>query len=212
MAYDKSNIPTNPQFKDITGHVHGRLTAIAFHGHDAYRKALWLWQCECGQSRIIRSGVVVAGQTHSCGCLAREETIARHTIHGQSAQRTPEYGVWAGMIQRGTNTDLVNYAGRGIGVCERWRDFVNFYADMGKRPTPKHTLERKDNNGDYEPDNCIWADRITQGNNRRNNVLYTFNGTTQTLRRWATQLDKPIDRLRGRLKRGWSIERAFTHP
>lgn len=102
------------------------------------------------------------------------------------------------------------YGGRGITVCRRWKAFEAFFADMGPRPSPHHTIERKDNCGDYTPSNCIWATRKQQMNNQRNNHIITFLGKTQTLAQWVDELHMPA--LRVRLGRGWSVQRAFTQP
>lgn len=121
--------------------------------------------CDCGAEVTIRIGEW--GKTKSCGCYRREVTIARSTRHGQA--NTPVYMAWADMVHRCSNPDhkrWPDYGGRGITVCERWRDFANFYADMGERPSGL-TLDRIDNERGYEPSNCRWASRSTQSKNRR---------------------------------------------
>lgn len=106
-----------------------------------------------------------------------------------------------------------NYAARGIKVCDRWREsFANFLADMGPRPSSRHSIERKDNNGHYEPDNCVWATSAEQLRNTRRTRKITFNGKTQCLRDWATEKGWPYTTLRNRFVRGWSVERALTEP
>jgi len=102
-------------------------------------------------------------------------------------QHRPEYSVWADMRSRCTNTNrkcYADYGARGIKVCERWDSFENFYSDMGKRPTSKHSIERDDVNGDYEPSNCRWATQVEQANNKTNSVYYTYKGTTKTFANW----------------------------
>jgi len=132
----------------------------------------------------------------------------------QRRKANMEYGVWAQMIQRCTNPKQIGYAsygGRGITVCERWRNYENFIADMGKRPSAKHSIERNNNDGDYEPGNCYWATRFQQGRNRSDNRIITFNGRTQCLKDWATETGMKIATLKNRLDAdGWSIERALT--
>ncbi|MFE0766129.1 hypothetical protein [Streptomyces smyrnaeus] len=121
--------------------------------------------CDCGTPRTVLFGEW--GKTKSCGCLRREVTAARSTTHGHS--RTSIYGTWADMVARctrPTHQRWADYGGRGITVCERWRDFANFLADMGERPAGME-LDRIDNDRGYEPGNCRWADGSTQAKNRR---------------------------------------------
>jgi hypothetical protein len=121
-----------------------------------------------------------------------------------------------GMKQRCSNPNATNYArygGRGIAVCQRWQEsFLAFLEDLGPRPSKGHTLERRNNNGDYEPDNCYWATRKQQGRNRANNRVYTHNNTTLCLAEWAEILDIDEELLRSRMKSGWSFEMAISMP
>ena len=105
-----------------------------------------------------------------------------------------------------------NYGARGIKVCDRWLDFRNFIDDMGKAPSPKHSIDRIDVNGDYEPNNCRWATPKEQNNNKTNNKLLTYDGKTMNLTQWSERLG--IDRMLvgNRLRRGWSVEKALTSP
>jgi len=117
------------------------------------------------------------------------------------------------MWQRCTTPENPNYArygGRGIRVCERWKKFENFFADMGKRPSPKHSIERKDNDGDYTPKNCVWATREEQANNTRRNRYLTHNGETLTLEAWAKRLGLSSSTLSHRLTKGWPLEEVLT--
>ncbi len=126
----------------------------------------------------------------------------------------PEYKVWEGMIQRCTNPKAYRfdaYGGRGITVCERWRDFGNFLADMGSRPGRKHRIERKNNSGNYEPSNCCWATQKRQMRNTRANHLVTFRGETLCVIEWAERLGINYNTLRKRLRK-WSVDRALTTP
>jgi hypothetical protein len=128
---------------------------------------------------------------------------------------TPEYRSFKAMWNRCTNLNCANYAeyqGRGIKVCERWRSFTNFLEDMGLRPTPKHTLERINNNGNYEPSNCRWATRQEQSQNRRNCRLFTLNGETMCIAEMARRAGMHHMTLKQRLVAGWTPEEATSIP
>jgi hypothetical protein len=141
----------------------------------------------------------------------------RHYRHGHKPKRghSPEYAVWAGMLARCSNSANPNYSrygGRGIKVCDRWRaDFINFLEDMGRRP-PGCSIERINNNGDYEPGNCRWATAKEQANNRRSSRLIYYNGAIKTLTQWAEEAGIDHTLLHYRLKRGLPISRALHPP
>jgi hypothetical protein len=127
----------------------------------------------------------------------------------------PEYAIWNGMRQRCNNPSAGayrHYGGRGIKVCPEWEQFWQFVADMGPRPSPDHTLERIDNDGDYRPSNCKWATRRAQSRNRRSNRLLTFNGRTQPMSAWADETGITYTAIQTRLDRGWSVHDALTRP
>lgn len=130
--------------------------------------------------------------------------------------RSPEYIIWQQMKKRcfnASNPAYHNYGGRGIVVCARWRnDFAAFLDDMGKRPSEQHSLDRINNDGNYEPGNCRWATGKEQMNNCRINVFVEFNGKTQTLVQWARELGLPDYLPSARLRHGWTVERALTSP
>lgn len=136
-----------------------------------------------------------------------------HTI---GHKPTPEYRAWAQMMTRCNNPNADKYAyygGRGIKVCDRWQKFENFLADMGVKPSKGHSVERKNNDGDYCPENCRWATKKEQSSNRRSNTLVTYQGRTQTLKQWAEEIGMKYATLHARISiRGWSVERSFTEP
>lgn len=134
----------------------------------------------------------------------------RHGWYG-----TPEYQAWQDMKRRcydKRRRSYRHYGGRGIIVCERWHSFENFIADMGAKPTSDHSLDRKDTNGNYEPDNCRWATEQEQGRNKRNNAVFTIDGITKTQIEWLNQAGIAKSTFNNRIKRGWAVSMALFTP
>jgi len=153
------------KFIDITNHRFGLLVAIRFEGTDRGGRTIWLCQCDCGNSCIRRANDLRTRKNCSCGCN-------KSVRHGYRRERAhPLYDAWHNMIQRCTNPSnpgYKRYGGRGIKVCDRWKDFTNFLADVGERPSPELSIDRyPDNDGNYEPGNVRWATTQQQRDNQR---------------------------------------------
>lgn len=197
--------------KDLTGHRTGRL-AIQYRLPERISgRIVWRCICDCGNACQVTSNQLLhkTKPTRSCGCLKLD--VLR--THGGSG--TSEFSAFQNMHQRCSNQKSPRFAGwggRGISVCERWQTFENFIADMGPKPSPALTLERIDNDGNYEPGNCEWATRKKQQRNMSRNHVLTFNGESHALATWADRIGMPVKTLESRIKRHWTVERAFTQP
>jgi len=199
---------------DRIGHKIGKLTVVrqtksAVQGKSV--RAMWVCLCDCGGT-ITVSGHSLSkadggkGGTRSCGCLLRIKPIK----HGRTGTRV--YKSWHMMLQRCSNVNNAaykHYGARGISVCSRWKLFVNFYEDMGEPPVGR-TLDRIDNSKGYYKENCRWATRLQQGNNRRSNKVISHGGKVLTLSQWASVTGLTTYCISGRLNRGWSVEKSLT--
>lgn len=192
----------------LTGRVFGLLT-VEREMEMSGDHSRWLCRCLCGGSKVVSGGHLVNGNTTSCGCMWRK---ARHGHATRREGRTPTYCVWQAMRRRCLQPNAKHYkdyGGRGIAICERWMKYENFLADMGECPEGL-TLERKNNDGNYEPTNCRWATPLEQMNNQRKTVRLSYRGRKQSLGNWAREIGVARTTLATRLKRGWSIERTLT--
>lgn len=204
-------IPRHHQFQDITGQVINQRLVLGFAGHrNAHR--YWHTQCQlCGRVAKVEGGSV---KLSSCRCLSVEKTVKRSRTHGMS--KSPLYAVWRTMVDRCHNPNqksYPSYGGRGIKVCLRWQEsFENFYEDMGERPSDDHSIDRKDNDGDYTPENCKWATRKEQTAHTRNSKLLTYKGRTQSMAAWCAELDLNYGLIESRMLKGWDVDEAFEFP
>lgn len=208
---------------DFEPETFGRLTTIGPRfllprKHDKIRKdAHQVCQCECGTCKVVATRSLKEGGTTSCGCRQMDKNTERLTKHGDYGSL--EYQSWNGAKNRCCNKQnkgYPRYGGRGIQMCDRWLDpengYANFLADMGRRPSTKHSLDRIDVNGDYCPENCRWATITEQNRNTRAVRNLTYKGKTQCCTAWAEEYGISVAALYGRLEAGWDIEKALTYP
>jgi hypothetical protein len=194
----------------MEGRTFERLTVLSFAEETTGRAHKYKCRCQCGKVVIVLGASLRRGATQSCGCLRDEKAGNQTRRHGKSGTRI--HNIWSSMIQRCRDENCPAYpayGGRGIAVCEEWQVFENFYRDMGDAPKGL-TLERKNNDFGYSKDNCEWATRRAQANNRRNSRLLTFNGKTQTHAQWARELGLRPSLIWERVKYGWPVERILT--
>ncbi|HXJ43182.1 MAG TPA: hypothetical protein VNH18_28135 [Bryobacteraceae bacterium] len=198
---------------DLSGQKFHRYTVIKRVRHSE-RKVFYLCRCDCGTERIVQKGNLVNGNSRSCGCLKREESIARFTTH--HATGTPEHMAWLRMRQRCINPktpDYPNYGGRGITCDPAFDDFAVFLKEIGLRPSPIHSLNRINNERGYEPGNVEWSTKIEQMNNTRRNIKFTYGGETLPLSTWARRMGLKRSTLSQRIYvLKWDLERALTTP
>lgn len=178
----------------------------------SYTKAWCI--CVCGCEKLVRQERLRNGTSKSCGC----QRLANLITHGRTTKEfrasSHEYWIWNSMLDRcfnKNNRGYNNYGGRGITVCERWLKFENFYSDMGTKP-PGKSIERRDNNLGYFPDNCYWATRHEQAKNTRRNRMITVDGVTKCISEWARELGISHSAIILRIKYGWSEKLAVTTP
>ena len=220
-----SDIPNvNSGIKE--GDVFGRLTVIKLDHierkqtkRDVITKEMWECKCKCGKIITVSHNNLLYGQVKSCGCLhydkVKNETYLCTTTHGKSKTRL--YNIWCNMKRRCTNkknVDYHNYGGRGIKVCDEWKnDFMSFYNwAINNGYSNDLTIDRIDVNGNYEPNNCKWATKQEQCDNKRNTVYLTCNNKTKTLSEWSKSLSIPKMTIMNRLKLGWDINKTLSTP
>ena len=204
---------------DLTGQKFGRLTVIRLLDERTKNGGKkYLCRCDCGTEKVVQQGHLRSGAIKSCGCLLRETTIARNKVekrkHG--LMNTKLYAVWRSMKQRcfdENSSSYFRYGGRGITVCDEWKDdFQAFYDwSMANGYREGLSIDRIDVNGNYEPGNCRWATMKKQANNRTNNTIVEYNGVSKTLSEWAEFYNISYDIFLKRLEGGNSFEDAITH-
>lgn len=200
------------KFRDLTGLRFGRLTVIKQYSNN-HGQIKWLCRCDCGGTTTVLGGHLITGHTKSCGCLERE---TKATQQGLRVKYPKLYRVWSHMKSRCENPKDKSYKGygaRGIAVCKEWqtlRNFIEWALNNGYKENL--TLDRINNDGNYEPCNCRFTDVKTQSNNRRSNRYETYNGETHTVAEWADILKVPYHKITYRLNKcNWSISQVINH-
>ena len=205
---------------DLSGSRFGRWTVIREASVDTGRKRSWVCICDCGADGTVTTNDLKSGHSISCGCHRREALLAANSKHGHVSRRQGKsrtYNAWQNMKKRCLSPDseaYVNYGERGITICVRWLEsFEAFLADMGECP-PRLTIERINNDGNYEPGNCIWATRKVQNRNSRHNLSVNLGDGRgeMPLSAQCEELDLPYNTIKMRILRGWSVGDAFSIP
>ncbi len=176
---------------DLTDSVFGLWSVLGRGGNTKAGKATWVCKCACGVERSVVSSSLIKGVSVSCGCHQSAVVSSMNFKHGMTG--TTEYRSWQMMMSRCYNRNFPDYdlyGGRGIVVCDSWKDFRNFYSDMGGKPEGKTSIDRVDVNGNYEPSNCRWASQIEQCNNVRKNRFVLVDGNRMTIANAARKLGK----------------------
>lgn len=196
------------KIKDVTGQRFGMLTAIKIAERNPLK---WECKCDCGNTCVVRANNLLHNKQKSCGCLSHKG----NPIHKQCYTRV--YRIYAKIKRRCFAVDdpaYPRYGGRGITMCEEWKKSFESFSSWAYSNGYKDglSIDRIDNNGDYSPENCRWADIYCQANNKRNNILYSYNGETKTLAKWCKEKNMSYKVVWYRLSKGWSFERAITKP
>lgn len=205
------------KIKILTGQQFGRWIVIAYAGRVQFTptgrpRIAWLCQCKCGVWRTIDTDNLTSGRSGSCGCLAREMNVAAKTIHGESHQ-TPEYEAYANARSRCNNPNnpaYARYGGKGVKFC--FESYFEFLEEIGRKPTPEHSVDRYPNKkGNYEKGNIRWATPVQQARNTDSNVLLTIDGVTKCIREWEETMG--LTRVVSiRRKLGWCDRCAVMIP
>ena len=208
-------MPNSKIFKNLTGFLFGKLTVIGFSGANGNSVSYWFCRCSCGNITNVAGSSLSRGYSNSCGCMPRGVLPPKTGTKRNPQNLSRTHVSWKSMIGRcfnKNNPSYDNYGGRGIAICDRWLVFENFLQDMGERPD-NTSIERIKNNEGYCKDNCRWATRIEQQNNRRNNRNISYGGKTQTISEWERELGFATDTIRTRINIcKWTIEKALTTP
>jgi hypothetical protein len=236
----KSIIPKHPtvnrhsRIVDISGRKSGRLTVLEYRGKSKNGTSLWLCRCECGKEMIVLRSHLFGNGTKSCGCLVVEKFVEMRKArvshgHAYRGKWSQEFRAWHAMKCRchlACMKGYKNYGGRGIQVCERWNgrlSFLDFLSDLGLKPSPQHSLDRINNDGNYSCGKCRqcksmgwslnvkWSTKLEQDNNRRICKFFSYNGETLTIAQWARKIGVTSATMGKRIST-WPLEMALTRP
>lgn len=217
---ESQSIPLPPGVKDQRGREFDRLTVIEFAGlvvkSDGRRESQWFCRCKCGGQKTTRLSNLLSGDAGSCGCRHRERAGNASRTHGQSKLRL--YQIWREMIRRCHNPKHERpysfYGARGIVVCAEWRGDFDSFRDwaLANGYASNLTIDRKENDQPYCPENCRWVTQKEQLRNTRWNRMVTWNGETKPLSEWCEILGLRYNTIQDRLSRGWDVHKAFTKP
>lgn len=202
-----------PKFNDITSKRFTRLVALSIVSRGNSEGVKWLCKCDCGKLMETYSKRLTNGSCKSCGCLKHDLVIEHNTTHGMSKTRL--YHTWQNMNRRVFDTkdkSFNHYGGRGITICTKWLSFEGFYEDMEQGYTNDLTIDRINNDGNYEKSNCRWVTQQEQVNNYSQNDIHTFNGVTNNLTRLCELNNKNVGLVKCRLQHGYDIDTAMMAP
>ena len=211
-------MPKAIPIETIVGCKYGRWTV----SEEAAKKnglRQFLCRCDCGSVSVVGLRSLMSGNSKSCGCYNKDRIVEYFTTHGEGSSKqgiTPEYRTWSEIKKRCCSSRPLYkkyYLEKGISVCREWlNNYEQFLSDMGRKPTPKHSIDRIDNSKGYSKDNCRWATMSEQNNNRTSSRVLTYRGISKTMMEWAIELKVNYFTLRTRLHDGWTVERAFETP
>ena len=195
---------------NLRGRTFGTLTVLEFDIKSSPERTRWVCRCACGEVKSVMTQNLLKGDVQSCG----RGMCHPNAKHGGRINRDPEYSAWCSIKQRCYSPTCPNFArwgGRGIKMCDQWlNNYEQFLADVGRKPSPDHTLDRRNNDGNYEPGNVRWVTATVQQNNKRTNRIVEFNGRKQSVGMWATEMGVHRNLILRRLNKGWSVQRAIT--
>jgi hypothetical protein len=216
MERKKQLIPLDDYINKYKGKKYNRLTILDFSHKDKYKRYFNVL-CDCGSKKTMNIHWIISGNSKSCGCLMREiaaELCRNKATHGKSGTRI--YNIWIGIINRCNNStwkEYAKYGARGIMVCNDWLDYKTFeYWVNSSGYSDDLSIDRIDNNGNYEPSNCKWSTPTEQANNRRSSVYLEYNGEIKTIANWSRVFNVSQGVIGQRVKMGWSIEDAISKP